>query len=431
MPPSLRFTHGLLLLPMGWNSYDAYGSSVTEDEVLANARYMKEHLLSFGWQYVVVDYRWYDPDAKKHSLNGEQGDALAHDDYGRLIPAENRFPSAASGSGFRGLADQVHAMGLKFGIHMMRGLPAQAFKAKSPILDSSFTAADASNGKCSCTWCKDMVDVQDTPAGQAWYDAEAKQWAEWQLDFVKVDDLSTPYHTGEIEMIRRAIDKCGRPIVFSTSPGETPVQQADHIILNANQWRISNDFWDNWKSLNHNFDLFAAWHSYASPGHWPDGDMIPFGRIGIRSVGHNRQSAFTVDEETTLMSLWALESSPLILGSALPDLDPATLKVITNPAIIAIDQDPLGEAGHRVTLPTPSPAGIEIWSKPLQGGGTAFGVFNRSNVSQSYTIDRTALGMAEVQTTKNAWNAIVSNWEKPLPVTIPPHGCQLFITPVK
>ncbi len=117
--------------PMGWNSYDAYGDSVTEAEVLANADYLHKYMQPYGWDTVVVDYRWYDPGAHDNNANGRAGADLAMDSYGRLLPAPNRFPSAADGHGFRALAGRIHAMGLRFGIHIMRGIPRNAVKAKS------------------------------------------------------------------------------------------------------------------------------------------------------------------------------------------------------------------------------------------------------------------------------------------------------------
>src|ERR1700722_5216751 len=233
--------------PMGWNSYDAFGDSVTEPEVLANAQYVKDHLLSHGWQYVIVDFRWYDPkptgdDSRlyKDRLNAE----LTMDSFGRLQPAPNRFPSSADGRGFKPLAAQIHAMGLKFGIHLMRGIPRLAVKANGPIEGSGEKAWDATNFS-TCVWCPDMFGVDATkPAGQAWYDSIFLQYAEWGIDFVKVDDLSVPYSAGEIESIRRAIERCGRMMVFSTSPGPTPMVRGPHIEKFANMWRISGDFWD-------------------------------------------------------------------------------------------------------------------------------------------------------------------------------------------
>jgi hypothetical protein len=359
---------------MGWNSYDSFGDSVTETEILANARYQREHLLAHGWNYLVVDYRWYDPGAHDNNPNGRAGAELSADEFGRLLPAPNRFPSAADGKGFKRLADQIHAMGLKFGIHVMRGIPRQAVKANTPIEGSDFRAADAADTNHNCVWCPDMFGVNATqPAGRAWYDSILHLYAGWGVDFIKVDDLSAPYSASEIEAIRSAIDKCGRAIVFSTSPGETPLSEAGHVQTNANIWRISGDFWDNWRSLDHNFDLLAAWRGHAAPGHWPDADMIPLGSIGQRSVGGSRMTRLTKDEQITMMSLWVLAPSPLMLGMNLPQNDQWTLSLLTNDEVLAVNQDVLGVQGIRISQTNR----LEIWVKDLSGGAKAVGLFNR------------------------------------------------------
>jgi hypothetical protein len=365
--------------PMGWNSYDSFGDNVTEKEILANARYQKEHLFAHGWTYVVVDYRWYDPGAHDNNPNGRAGAKLAADRFGRLLPAPNRFPSAAGGKGFKPLADQIHAMGLKFGIHVMRGIPRQSVKDNTPIEGSAFKAADAAKTDSICPWCPDMLGVDAAkPAGQAWYDSIVRQYAEWGVDFIKVDDLSSPYAAGEIEAIRRAIDRCGHVMVFSTSPGETPVSAAAHVETHANMWRISGDFWDSWDALNRNFDLLAAWQGHAGPGRWPDADMIPLGKIGKRSVGGNRSTHFSKDEQVTMMSLWAIAPSPLMLGMNMPENDEWTLSLLTNDEVLAVNQDALGRQGIRISRMKE----LEVWAKDLSDGAKAVAFFNRGSVTQ-------------------------------------------------
>ena len=336
--------HVAPLPPMGWNSFDAFGDSVTEDEVLANSNYMKEHLLSHGWNTIVIDYRWYDPGAHSSDLKDRAGAKLSADDFGRLIPAPNRFPSSSDANGFKSLADKLHTMGFKFGIHVMRGIPKQSVDANTPIDGSNFHAKDAANTSSTCGWNPDMFGVNGaTDAGQAWYDSIVRQYAGWGVDYIKVDDLSVPYSADEIEAIRRAIDKCGRAIVFSTSPGETPVAQSEHIRANANLWRISGDMWDHWRILDRQFDLIARWQSQPQPDHWPDADMIPFGHLGIRcfDAHGDHWTRFTKDEQLTFMSMWCLMPSPLMLGMNLPDNDDWTNSLLTNDEVLAIDQDAL------------------------------------------------------------------------------------------
>ena len=414
--------------PMGWNSYDALGTSITEAETLANGQYMRDQLLSHGWKYIVIDARWYDTVSSfdDRDFNKERAGAkLAADAYGRLLPSLNRFPSAADGRGFKPLADKIHDMGLKFGFHMMRGIPRQAVNAKTPIEGSSFTAADAADTNNKCGWCPDMFGVRNNAAGQAWYDSCARLWASWGLDFVKVDDLSVPYYGDEVAMIRKALDKCGRPIVFSTSPGPTDVTHADQIKVLANQWRISGDFWDRWHDLDHQFDLFAQWQGVGGPGHFPDGDMIPFGHLGIKCTiaGKERQTRFTHDEQLTLMSLWSLASSPLILGNNLPDTDEWTLSLLTNDEVLAIDQDPLGLAAKRVSQKD----GLEVWVKEMKGGSKAIGLFNRSPKGASITLDWAAAGLNGRQNLRDLWqHKNLGVFDQTFSAAIPSHGVLLL-----
>ena len=414
--------------PMGWNSYDAFGDSVTEAETLANAIYMKEKLAAHGWQYVVVDFRWYDPQPTGDDslLNKTRvGAALTADSYGRLSPATNRFPSAMDGQGFASLAGKIHGMGLKFGIHIMRGIPRQAVKAQSPIEGGAFTAAAAGDTNDVCVWCPDMFGVKAGAAGQAWYDSIFRLYAAWGLDFVKVDDLSEPYHAAETEMIRRAIDKCGREILLSTSPGPTNVKMAAHIKINAQMWRISGDFWDKWEKLNHQFDLLAKWQGVGGPGHWPDADMIPLGHIAIRSKlgGKDHRSNFTHDEQVMLMTLWSLAPSPLMLGMNLPDNDDWGLALFTNDEVLAVNQDKLGAPARRVSAAD----GVEVWAKPLADGSRAVGVFNRGNESQSTVIRWAELGCTGKQTIRDLWRKKdLGATDTAMLVLLPKHGAVML-----
>ena len=242
--------------PMGWNSWDCFGAAVTEEQTKANADYMAAHLKSHGWRYIVVDIQWYEPMAQGWDYRPNAN--LNMDEYGRLLPATNRFSSAADGNGFKSLAEYVHTRGLEFGIHMLRGIPRQAVNRNTPIYGTTLRARDIVDESSTCAWNGDMWGVDTTkPGAKEYYDALFRQYAAWGIDFIKVDDLSRPYHTGEIEAIRHAIDHCGRPIVFSTSPGATPLADAAHIAAHANMWRISDDFWDRWEPLKEQFKRCA------------------------------------------------------------------------------------------------------------------------------------------------------------------------------
>jgi hypothetical protein len=241
---------------------------------------------------------------------------------------------------------------------------------------------------------------------------------------VKVDDLSEPYHSSEIEAIRSAIDDCGRPIVLSTSPGDTSFEHADHVSNHANMWRISSDFWDNWKSLNRAFDLAATWENTGGPGRWPDSDMIPFGRIGIRCVGKDRRTQFTRDEQVTLMSLWVLMPSPLMLGASLPGMDDQTLSLLTNDEVLAIDQDPAGKKATRVSRT----GGLEVWKKLLKNGKLAVGLFNRGESNATITLRWSELGLAGKQSVRDLWQQKdLGSFDETLQQAISKHGALLLL----
>src|SRR5437763_11819850 len=233
--------------PMGWNSWDSFGTTVTEAEVKVNADYMSAHLKSHGWQYIVVDIQWSEPNPKTHGYRPEA--QLLMDANGRLMPAPNRFPSAAEGKGFKALADYVHAKGLKFGFHIMRGIPRRAVDQDLPVLGTEVKASAIANKASLCRWNSDMYGVDVTkPGGQEYYDSIAKMYASWGTDFIKADDMfgfgEGGDHTSEIASLSKAIKKSGRPIVLSLSPGTRDVEKVAVIGQYAQMWRISGDFWD-------------------------------------------------------------------------------------------------------------------------------------------------------------------------------------------
>jgi alpha-galactosidase len=330
--------------PMGWNSWDSFGTTITEEEVKANADYMGAHLKSHGWQYIVVDIQWSEQHPKSH---GYRPDAdLAMDANGRLIPAPNRFPSSAKGQGFKPLADYVHSKGLKFGIHIMRGIPRKAVDANLPIAGSNLHAADVANKESICRWNSDMYGVDVTKGGQDYYDSIVQLYTSWGLDFIKADDMfgGGPLgdHSSEIEALNKSISKYKRPIALSLSPGTRDDSKAEFLETHAQMWRISGDFWDRWVDLKNQFARFNNWNKWVRPGHWPDGDMLPLGHIGIRAErGDPRMSLLTHDEQTTLMSLWSIARSPLMFGGNLPDNDDFTLSLMTNDEVLGVNQKAL------------------------------------------------------------------------------------------
>jgi hypothetical protein len=304
---------------MGWNSWDVFGTSVTEAETRANAEFLAEHMADHGWEYVVVDIQWYDPAARAGGYN--TGTKLVLDEYGRPQPAPNRFPSAAGGAGFRPLADYVHSLGLKFGLHILRGVPRQAVAANTPIHGSEYSAAQIPDRERVSSWVDDNWGIDHShPGGQAYYDSLVRMFAEWGVDYIKADDMIAPYWEDEVEAFWHAVDRVDRDILLSLSPGmSVSTGHAEHLQKHSHLWRISADLWDRWRDIDTQFDLLRDWAPFAGPGHWPDADMLPLGHIGIRAeVGEPRETLLAPDEQRTMLTLWCIARSPLMVGADLP-----------------------------------------------------------------------------------------------------------------
>ncbi len=408
--------------PMGWNSWDCYGASVTEDEVLGNARYMKDHLLTYGWEYVVVDIQWYEPGADGSKYHAYAN--LCLDANGRPMPAVNRFPSAADGQGFKSLADRIHAMGLKFGIHMMRGVPRQAAHLGLPIANSPYTCREIATER-TCHWNFDMYGVNPRhPGARDWYRSQAELWASWGVDYVKVDDLAAPhYHEEECELIRDALDATGRPIALSLSPGDSELPRARHYAQHAQAWRISNDFWDTWRQLEAQYELCAAWAPYAKDGHWPDADMLPLGHIALRSSEYEvteRRCRFTPAEQKSMMSLWCLVRSPLMLGGELRDNTPDDLALITRADVLQVSRS--ARDPRRVV----KDGADQIWAAECEDGGAYLLLLNTAGYDRkmTFTLDETGL---TGHTLKNLWTGEMSEIGSGIhSVDIEAHGACLF-----
>jgi hypothetical protein len=396
--------------PMGWNSWDAYGFGIDESAFKANAAVLAR-LTSYGWKYAIIDEGWYMKDPAGADLEARE---YQLDRHGLLIPAVNRFPSAAHAGGLRSLADWTHHLGLKLGIHIVRGIPRRAVRENLPIADSAFQAIDAADIADTCPWDDGNYGVRDNKAGQAYYDSMFKLYAAWKVDFVKVDCIaSRPYKASEIRQIATAIHHAGRPMVLSLSPGPTDVSHAEEVGRYAQMWRISNDIWDGW-SFEHDgpgddfptgvasaFEKLALWAPYVRPGHWPDADMLPFGRLAPHpGWGDARASRLTADEQRTQFVLWAVARSPLILGANLTQLDGATLALITNRRLIEFNQ------GMWISRPVADlPAayeGLRVWISSkcdAATGDTIVALFNLAPGTKTVRADWKTLGLGSARRT--------------------------------
>ena len=384
--------------PMGWNSWDAYGTTVTEAEVKANASYMAKNLKQHGWQYVVVDIQWSEPNAKAHGYNPDT--TLAMDQFGRLIPAVNRFPSSANGAGFKPLADYVHGLGLKFGIHIMRGIPRRAVDQNLPVFQSKVRAADIADRHSTCPWNTDMYGLDmSKPGASDYYDSILQLYSSWGVDYLKTDDIARPLHREEIAGIHRAIAKTRRSIVLSLSPGPAPAKDLRFLEENANMWRISDDFWDDWKALRLNFILMSVWGGVGRPGAWPDADMLPLGRLSIRGErGDDRMTHFTHEEQRTLMTLWSIAQAPLMFGGDLPSNDDFTLSLLDNDELLAVDQH--GAGGY----PTSEAGSSIVWVANAGTGSKYFAVFNVGDHGPiDVRVEWQALGMPARCKLRDVW----------------------------
>lgn len=421
--------------PMGWNSYDYYDTTVNEEQVKANAEFMAKHLKKFGWEYVVIDIEWYSNDAgtrrQEHQYIPFGDDEM--DEYGRFVPSPKRFPSSADGSGFTKLAEYIHSLGLKFGIHIMRGIPRHAAELHCQVYGTEYTANDVADPGSICGWNPDMYGVRNTEAGQAYYDSLISLYAEWGVDFIKCDDICDSWmYRGdnfngwfETEMIHKAIEKCGRPMVLSLSPGPAHIDKAYHYCQNANMWRITDDFWDNWDLLKNMFWRCEMWQDHVRKGCFPDCDMLPLGKVG-QGFGEERNSNFTKDEQMTMMTLWCMFRSPLMIGAEMTKMDDFTLSLLTNEALLGL----MGEAckGTQI-LRNETEA---IWKNKNEATGTlTVALFNLSEEEKEITVSFEKLqenldGTKSYQL-KDLWNK--SEFQSgigDIAAVVPKHGVKVY-----
>jgi hypothetical protein len=414
--------------PMGWNSWDSYGTTVNETQVKANADSMARNLREFGWQYIVVDMEWF---VTNPIPEGNAKDSLySIDADGRYTPAPNRFPTAG-GAGFKPLADYVHSLGLKFGIHILQGIPKEAVKENDPIEGSTYHAADAADTSGTCKWNFDNYDVKDTPAGQAYYDSIARLYASWGVDLIKVDCIAFgPYKGAEIRMLSSALGKTGRPIVLSLSPGPAPLEKQLEMQKYATQWRISNDIWDIWhnsefypQGLNDQFAKVAAWASDPRNGRYPDADMLPLGYLGpAAGWGVPRQTRLTHDEQKTFLTLWGMFRSPLMMGGDLPHNDDWTTSLLTNREFLDVDQH-----SRETKVPIMSEKEAVWTSKPENGIGFNMAVFNRSEEPQTLHYTWAQIGVPDGSyKLRDLWEHKDLGPAKEITITLAPHASVLY-----
>lgn len=336
--------------PLGWNSWNCWGLSVTDEKVIQSAHeFINKGLINHGWTYINIDDGW----EKNRDAGGE------------IVPNE-KFKN------MKALGDSLHKLGLKFGIYSSPG----------PLTCGGYMASY-------------QHELQD-----------AKTYAKWGVDYLKYDWCSygqkaKDNSTGELQKPYRVMHKAllatKRDIVFSLCQYGMGDVWKWGARAGGNLWRTTGDISDSWASLMETGFRQVNNSAYAGPGHWNDPDMMIVGYLGWGPELHN--SRLSPNEQYTHVSLWALLSAPMLLGCDLSQLDDFTLNLLTNDEVLAIDQDPLG----RQAVPLFTNDMYQVWVKMLEDGSKAIGIFNMSSVIQKVTVNLTQLGIRGKQTIRDVW----------------------------
>lgn len=411
--------------PMGWNSWDCYGTAVTEAIVRKNAKFMAENLKQYGWEYVVVDIQWYEPAAVNHEYHPFT--ELCMDEYARLIPAVNRFPSAEGGKGFAPLAEYVHSLGLKFGIHIMRGIPRQAVHNNTKIKGTDKTAREIAKTASICGWNTDMYGVDSKKEGaREYYDSLFALYASWGVDFVKCDDIARemPHEEEELILLSEALRSCGRDMVLSLSPGPAPLEKAELFKQVSNMWRITDDFWDEWSALYAMFEKAEKWCTHTGAGHFPDADMLPIGPIR-QDYDKAMVTKFTEAEQITMLTLWSIFRSPLMIGGEMTGFDEFTMSLVTNRNILKMHE--ASRHPHQVWKKKLEGSEHILWTAVSMEGGQYAAVFNTSETDSEIEIPLSDLEIEKEVSCLELWSGEEAKITDKIKARLKSHGAKAFL----
>ncbi len=416
--------------PMGWNSFNSYGVYLHEEAAYANLEAMAKKLKPHGYEFFVIDNGWFGEYALQEGTIFP-AEKHAHDvrinEFGHFIPSEVYFPN-----GLKPIADHAHELGLKFGVHLMRGIPRKAYEQNLPIKGTEYTARDIADTakKENCKWCTYCYGVDMTkPGAQEWYDGLIQHIADMGVDLIKYDDIVP--HPDEVEAVAKAIAKTGKPIVLSLSPGGTVDPEAIDFFRQANMLRVTNDVWDEQRYIDECFTAWRKWQGKEQPGFWIDMDMIAFGQLQLMSPpstnpektvmdkgdialagkGVMRQSMLTKPQMKTFITMRALAASPLMMGGDLPTLDDFSLMLITDPEMLACNQNGVMSSFMLEA------DGLETWKVDKRGakGEGWIGVFNRTDQKTEFELTAERLGLDSASyTLTDVW----SDKEKPFAHTV-------------
>ncbi len=394
----------------GWNSFDCYGIFANERVLLANLEVFRTRLRPHGYEYLVLDAGWYShfpiPDGEEFSKVKTSIDTEI-DEYGRVVAVPTLFPR-----GMKFIADRVHDAGCKFGIHIMRGIPRKAVELNTPVKGTDYRARDIANTEDVCPWNEVFYGVDmDHPAAQAYYDSMIEILVDYEVDFIKADDL-TPF-PAEVHAIADAIEKAPREIVLSLSPGNDITPLNLETYRRANMFRITGDVWDDTNDFQKILDRWYLYQDANTPGCRID--MIPFGALQVYAQeagsdgdeallagrGFRRMSNFTSAQKRFFITMLALASSPLMFGGELTMSDDESFELVTHPEVLACNANNV--CGKQVYFQNY----LDIRHAPHATKKDAgwVGIFNRKTVSRHIAFTRSELGVpASVSSVHSVWD---------------------------
>jgi len=416
--------------PMGWNSFDSYGVYLHEQAAIANIDAFAEKLQPHGYEYFVIDAGWFGEFKLRPGTlypAEHHAEKLHINKYGLLQPSNTYFPN-----GLKEIINRCHSKGIKFGLHLMRGIPRQAVHENTPIKGTSYRAADIADKVNVCGWNKQNFGVDmDKPGAQEFYNSLINQMAAWGVDFIKYDDI-VPFPR-EIEAVAKAIAQCGRPIVLSLSPGNRVDEDEISSFKKANMLRVTGDIWDDQHGIDLCFNAWRKWQGKEEPGFWIDMDMITFGQLlmmspmpeGVKRTesrgelfkkinsgelqnvellagkGWNRWSELNKNQMYTFITLRALSACPLMMGGDLPSLDEFSLSLITNEEVLSCNQNGImGSLKYEQN-------DIELWATPKKNSSDVWvGIFNRTDA----LIDVDAMELLDKAGVKTNGKTVKSIW---------------------
>jgi alpha-galactosidase len=388
--------------PMGWNSWNTLEFRATEADIKNVADYMSENLLEYGWEYVVVDAGWYYP--PEITCNDGTMNRIPQqiDEFGRLVPDVNKYPGSANNKGFKELADYIHSKGLKFGIHIMRGIPWNAAASNLTVKGSDYKSSEIAVTENTSQRNASMYGIKDYKSAKAYYRSLIELYSDWGVDLIKADDMILPLYEHELNALADAIKEINPDIVLSLRPGKANIAAAQNLSKNSEMWRFSYDFGDDWEYVVPKFQLLKDGIPCMSYGMWPDADVLPLGKLRkngrhecvaslLKDEPGNRfdeYSRLTPDEMYTVMTLWIISKSQLMLGGYLPEYDELSNKLITNKKAIKVNQ--LSKSSKEVY----NRDNIVVWkASGVDSQETTFlAVFNLSDKNREIKIKLEELG---------------------------------------